>query len=58
MLERAVTQLASPVVLTPTKAKKKMTEKKERMEKEFVEKELTELLEMTLRLEDELLLME
>ena len=33
-------------------------EKKERMEKEIVEKELSELLEMTLKLEDELNLMD
>jgi len=31
-----------------------MTEKKKRMEKEIVEKELSQLLEITLRLEDEL----
>lgn len=35
-----------------------MAEKMERMEKEAIEKELTELLEMTLKLEDELNLME
>ena len=33
-------------------------EKKERMEKEIVEKELSELLEMTLKLEDDLNLMD
>jgi hypothetical protein len=31
-----------------------MTEKREHMEKELVEKELSQLLEITLRLEDEL----
>jgi len=31
-----------------------MAEKRERMEKEIVEKELSQLLELTLRLEDEL----
>ena len=34
-----------------------MTEKKERMEKELVEEELSQLLQITLRLEDELNLM-
>lgn len=33
-------------------------EKKERMEKEIVEKELSQILEMTLRLEDELNLLD
>jgi len=33
-------------------------EKRERMEKEIVEKELSQLLEITLKLEDELNLME
>jgi hypothetical protein len=33
-------------------------EKRERMEKEIVEKELSQLLEMTLKLEDELNLMD
>jgi len=35
-----------------------MAEKRERMEKELVEKELVQLLEITLKLEDELNLME
>jgi hypothetical protein len=35
-----------------------MAKKRERMEKEIVEKELSQLLEITLKLEDELNLME
>jgi hypothetical protein len=35
-----------------------MAEKRERMEKEIVEKELSQLIEMTLKLEDELNLMD